>query len=184
MIWIKTLHIAAICLWSAGLLALPGLYIIRNKAVVKEDLYRLQELTRFCYVALISPAAFIAIGSGVALIFLRDAFGQWFHVKLVFVGALVVVHVLSGLVIIRLYDDGEQYPRWRWVGVTAATSVIITAILGVVLWKPDLDLASLLPHVLSEPGGLRRLAEEIAPSLVPGTVPDVHSSGPTMSPTP
>ena len=49
-------------------------------------------MTRFVYVEMTSPAAFIAIGSGTALIFLQATFQEWFSLKMVLVGTLVMLH--------------------------------------------------------------------------------------------
>jgi putative membrane protein len=110
MLWIKLLHVATISIWSAGLICLPGLYVQRTHVPDDESLHRLQGMVRFLYVAIVSPAAFIAVGSGTALIFLREAWVPWFSVKLVFVGAMVVIHILTGLVIIKLFEKGQPLP--------------------------------------------------------------------------
>ena len=50
-----------------------------------------------------SPAAFVAIGSGTALIFLQSTFREWFTLKMVLVGAMVMLHVVAGLVAVRVF---------------------------------------------------------------------------------
>lgn len=160
IVWFKFIHIAAIAVWCAGLIALPSLYVQRSHAASEGVLFRLQALVRFAYVTLISPAAFVAVGSGIVLIFLRQTYAPWFHVKLAFVTLLVIIHVLSGLVIIRLFDEGQSYPVWRFVAVTAMTVASATAIITVVLLKPDFG-ADFLPEALSEPGALREIVASI-----------------------
>jgi len=161
MIWIKALHIAAISFWSAVLLCLPALYVQRAEESGKASLHRLQEMVRFIYVGVLSPAAFIAIASGTWLIFLRETFEPWFSVKLVLVGILSTIHALTGLVIIRLFEKDNVYPAWRFVVVTIFTILVIVLILTVVLLKPEFP--DILPDVMREPGGLRRLAEDLNP---------------------
>jgi uncharacterized membrane protein len=155
MIWLKLLHLAAIAIWSAGLISLPGLYLQRAHVPDRAAKHRLQAMVRFLYVAIVSPAAFVAVASGTALIFVRQSFEPWFTLKLVFVGALATIHILTGLVILRLFEAGNVYPLWRFVAVTAATLLVVTAILFVVLAKPDLP--DLLPAEMAEPGWLSRL---------------------------
>ncbi len=150
---LKFVHIAAIALWCAGLICLPGLYAQRAHAKHPHHLYRLHGFVRFAYVSLISPAAFLAVATGTGLIFAVETFDVWFMVKLAFVGALVVIHVLTGLVIIRLFDKGETYPAWRFVGVTIVTVLVTVAILVVVLAKPALDV-DFLPDFFFTPGAL------------------------------
>ena len=62
--------IAAIAIWTAGLISLPSLYVQRAHVTSDDALYRMQRMTRFAFVALISPAAFIAVTS---LFWLRPA---------------------------------------------------------------------------------------------------------------
>lgn len=161
IVWFKFIHIAAIAIWAAGLICLPGLYVQRAHVTDKDQLYRLQRMVRFAYVGLISPAAFVAIASGTGLIFLQAVFTPWFSAKLGLVATLVVIHALTGLVIIRLFRDGEVYPAWRFVSVTILTLAIVTGILFLVLVKPVLNLP--FPAVLGEPGALQRLIGDLNP---------------------
>lgn len=162
---VKFVHIAAISIWAAGVVSLPGLYVQRARVKDNDALLRLQRLARFAYIAIISPAAFIAIMTGTVLIFLRQTFEPWFSVKLAFVGILTIFHVLTGLVVIRLFRAGEIYPVWRFVGATVLSGGVVIAIFFVVLAKPPIDLAVL--NVLAEPGGLKRLYDELSPWTKP-----------------
>ena len=162
IVWLKLIHIAAVAVWMAGLVSLPGLYVQRAHVSDEDQLFRLQRMVRFAYLTMMSPAAFIAVASGTGLIFLRTVFEPWFSAKLALVGGLALLHSLTGLVIIRLFREGEVYPVWRFIGVTALTVVLITGVLYLVLAKPSLDTGS-LGELLSEPGGLRRLFDEFNP---------------------
>lgn len=157
----KVLHIAAISIWCGSLICLPGLYVRRAHVAGEASLHRLQGLVRFLYVAITSPAAFVGVASGAALIFLRETYQPWFAAKLAFVGLLATIHALTGLVIIRLFDEGEIYPVWRFLAVTALTLIVVTLVLFLVLAKPDLP--SLLPASFAEPGALRRILDGLNP---------------------
>lgn len=165
ILWLKFIHIAAISVWAAGLVSLPGIYVRRAHVTGGDELFTLQRMVRDAYVGLISPAAFVAVASGTALIFLRGTYMPWFSAKLAFVAVMVLLHALTGLVVIRLFREGERYPAWRSVAATLITMAVILAILVLVLAKPD--LGTLLPPVLSEPGGLARLAERLNPWTTP-----------------
>lgn len=158
-------HIAAVAVWAAGVVSLPGLYVQRAHARERDALLRLQRIVRFAYVAVISPAAFLAVATGTALIFLRQTFEPWFSVKLAFVAGLAILHALTGLVVIRLFREGEIYPVWRFVLATLLSGGIVLAIFFVVLAKPAVDLA--VVDVLAEPGGLKRLYRAFNPSRTP-----------------
>ncbi len=165
--WLKFVHVAAIAVWMAGLIGLPGLYVQRVRVAGADELYRLQRSIRFIYLKFVSPAAFLAVASGTGLIFLTESFEPWLSLKLAIVGALALTHALTGLVIIRLFHEGQVYPAWRFVAVTVVTGLLVLGVLFVVLAKPDLDWSVLIPAVLFEPGGLRRLVEELSPWPIP-----------------
>ncbi|WP_249730031.1 MULTISPECIES: CopD family protein [unclassified Chelatococcus] len=161
MIWLKSVHIAAIAIWSAVMICLPSLYMQRARVPNKASLHGLQAMVRFLYVTIASPGAFIAIATGTVLIFLRRSFEPWFSLKLAFVGALVVLHILNGLVILRLFDAGNSYPVWRFLAVTGLTLLVVAVILAIVLAKPAIP--DFFPHALAEAGALRRMVEVLNP---------------------
>lgn len=157
---LKFIHIAMVAIWMAGLVGLPGLYVQRAKTTDDEELLRLQRMVRYAYIVLMSPSAFVAIASGTILIFLREAFEPWLSAKLALVGLLALLHILTGLVIIRLFDEGEVYSGWRFVIVTTVTVTLVLGVFFLVLAKPEFSAA---PSVFSEPGGLARLYDELIP---------------------
>ena len=161
----KFIHIAAISIWVAGLISLPSLYVQRAHVKSDDELFTLQKIVRYSYVAILSPAAFIAVGTGTVLIFLQATYGTWFNYKLALIAALVGIHVATGLVIIRLFNEGEIYPVWRFVAVTVVTAIIGAAILYIVLAKPEIAVP--LPDWFYEPGGLKKMAEDISPWPLP-----------------
>ena len=154
-IFLKFAHLAAIAIWSGGLLALPFLFWQR-RAVAAADLERLHRITRLVYVELTSPAAFIAIGSGTALIFLQATFAEWFSLKMVLVGLMAMLHVVAGLVMHQLFSPTGRFGRPSFVALSVAYAMLISAILWVVLAKPHIDSNRFAAH-LFEPGGLSRL---------------------------
>jgi protoporphyrinogen IX oxidase len=166
IVWLKFVHVAAISIWCAGLICLPGLYLQRAHVADRDSLHHLQRFVRFCYIVLISPAAFVAVATGTALIFVSQTFDLWFTAKLVFIGVLVGIHIVTGLVIVRLFDKGEVYPVWRFVAVTVLTVLTTLAILFFVLGKPALDLG-MLPADFHQPGALRRIVLDLLPWTAP-----------------
>jgi putative membrane protein len=156
--WFKFLHVAAIALWSAGLIALPFLYLQR-KGLSDDALHRLHAFARFLYVAIVSPVAFLAIGSGTVLIFLMGTYEAWFSAKLLGVSVLTGIHIFSGLQILRLFEPGRAYPLWRFSLVMPLTLLTVSTILFLVLGKPQLEWPAFFAD-LFVPG---RLGELLAP---------------------
>lgn len=161
MVWLKVLHVTAISLWAAGLFGIPALYMQRETVRAQAELHRLQALTRFLYVGIASPAAFLGIATGIGLIFIGGTWAPWFAAKLLFVGLLTFVHVAAGLVLLRLFRPGRRFPAWRFAAFSLVTAATVTAILFLVLGKPELP--HLLPDAMSEPGYLRGLLAPFNP---------------------
>jgi len=154
---LKLVHIATISVWAAGLVCLPFLFAQRKDVAKTNALDRLHAMVRFFYVVILSPAAFVAVGSGTGLIFLRSTFEPWFALKLVFVGVMVMIHILSGLLILKLFDETARYSTLRFVVVTGGTLAVVSAILAIVSAKPDIDVSRLTPDWLA-PGRLSEIA--------------------------
>ena len=167
---IKAIHIAAIAIWSAGLIALPGFsmqlgYLRADTAKIGlhgEAVLRLQRAARLTYVGIASPAAFIAVASGILLIFQLGVIAPWFSFKLALVAGLVVAHALAGVTLVRIFEQPEGYARWRYFAATSMTIIIATAIITLTLAKPSLTSAP-LPAAMSEPGALKTMLESFNP---------------------
>jgi protoporphyrinogen IX oxidase len=152
---LKFVHLAAIALWSGGLIVLPFLFWQRRTLEAGADLERLHRVTRLIYVELTSPAAFIAIGSGTALIFLQATFQEWFSLKMVLVGIMAMLHVTAGLVLVNLFLPEGRFSLLSYLALMSAYIAVITAIIWIVLAKPHIDANQFAVH-LFEPGGLGR----------------------------
>jgi protoporphyrinogen IX oxidase len=166
---LKFIHLAAIAIWSGGLIVLPYLFWQRRGLAAGTELDRLHRITRLVFVELTSPAAFVAIASGTVLIFLQATFVEWFTAKMVFVGIMAMLHVLAGLVLHDLYLPDGRFSRTSAIALTIAYLIVIVAIIWIVLAKPNIDSNLFVPH-LFEPGGLGRWLH--------------HSFGETRIPTP
>jgi uncharacterized membrane protein len=153
--FLKFVHLGAIALWSGGLIALPFLFWQRRTLAPGLDLDRLHRITRLVYVELASPAAFVAIASGTALIFLQATFAEWFSLKMVLVGIMSMLHVVAGLVLMQLFLPRGKFGRLSYVALMSAYVVVIAAILWIVLAKPHIDSNQIAVR-LFEPGGLGR----------------------------
>ena len=156
----KFIHLGTIAIWSAGLIVLPLLFWQRRGLEMGSELDRLHRFTRFIYVGMTSPAAFLAIGSGTVLIFLQTTFLEWFSLKMVLVGLLVMLHVVAGLTLMHLFEPTGRFGRFSYVALTVSYLVLITAIIWVVLAKPHID-SNQFATKLFAPGGLRQVLGEI-----------------------
>ena len=157
---LKFIHLATIAVWSGGLIVLPFLFWQRRGIETGPELDQLHRLTRFVYVGMASPAAFIAIGSGTILIFLQTTFLEWFSLKILLVAIMVMLHVMAGLILAHLFEPSGHFGRLSFIALTSAYLVLITAIILVVLAKPHID-SNQFATSLFTPGGLRQTLGEI-----------------------
>ena len=166
VVWLKLAHVTALAIWTGGILLMPILLGQRETAGSGPPLHRLHAFTRFAYINVISPAAFVAIASGTALILVRETYTPWFAAKLAFVGVLVALHVWIGLLVLSVFEDDGHFARWRVAASTVVLSALIAAIFWVVLAKPPIALAGWVAD-LARPGGLGALAEPLIRRLTP-----------------
>jgi protoporphyrinogen IX oxidase len=156
----KFAHLAAIAIWSGGLIVLPYLFWQRRGLAAGPDLDRLHRITRLVYVELTSPAAFVSIGSGTVLIFLQATFAEWFSLKMLLVTLMAMLHVVAGLVLVQLFLPAGRFGRTAYLALTVAYVVLITAIIWCVLAKPQID-SNQFAKALFESGGLSRWVHQL-----------------------
>lgn len=133
----KFVHIAAVCFWMVGLVALGLLLARYRKGMGQRDYSELRLLTHYGYVRLASPAAVIATGAGIVLIFMRELYVPWMFTKLALIGLLCVVHMLIGNSIIRIAEK-QQPPLFSSWWLLGALLPVTLGILLLVLAKPAL----------------------------------------------
>ncbi|MFD2238331.1 CopD family protein [Aureimonas populi] len=153
IVWLKAFHIIALSIWCAGLITVPAMLARRTPGLAGEPLYELQKITRFAFVVVISPAAFIAIGTGTALIFARETFTFWFAIKLLLVGVLAKLHIRAGASVVEVFKEDGTYPLWRMALGMSLVALVVAGILVAVLAKPTMEELG-IPAGLMRPGGL------------------------------
>ena len=149
---LKFLHIAALSIWCAGLIGLPLLLARHSPADEQAVFSRLRIVTHRTYVAVVTPAAVLAIALGTALIFVRNLFVPWMFAKLVLVGVLVLLHVWLGHVTVQTGEQRGAYETHSAGPFLAASLVAMTAILLLVLGKPLIE-PGIMPAWLLSPRG-------------------------------
>lgn len=148
----KALHIAALCIWCGGLVALPMMLTRHDPAHSQADYTVIRRSTHLTYTMIVTPAAVIAVIVGTWLGFLRQTFVPWFFAKLAVVAVMLVLHAWIGHTIVRIAEEpGRHRPPAPWLPLAAVLGCI-TAILLLVLGKPDLRGLP-LPAWLLQPQG-------------------------------
>jgi protoporphyrinogen IX oxidase len=147
---LKGLHIGFISIWMAGLMALPAMLARHEQAIGQVDFQRIRRATHYGYVWAITPAAALAVATGLALIFLREVFVPWMFAKLVLVACLVGLHAWIGHTIIAVAEtEGRHEPPEPTVPIILLGAAV-AGVLLLVIFKPD--LAGLpIPDFLRQP---------------------------------
>ncbi|MBE7184047.1 MAG: CopD family protein [Methylobacterium mesophilicum] len=149
---VKFAHIAALVVWSAGLVGLPLVLAKHSPDKPQFDYARLRIVTHYAYTRIVTPAAVLAIAFGTALIFLRGVFVPWLFVKLMVVGLLVALHAYVGHVTLVLGEEKGEVDTPGPTPLVGAGLVAMLLILLLVLGKPVLG-PELFPAWLLEPQG-------------------------------
>lgn len=157
---LKAFHISFMCVWMAGLAVLPAMLARHDPAIGQWDFARIRHATHYGYIWAVTPAAALAIGSGLALIFLSEVFVPWMLAKLFLVGGLVALHAWIGHTIIAVAEtQGHHRPPSPFFPVLILI-VLSLGVLLLVLAKPELD-------ELPVPDWLRQPLERELPFDVP-----------------
>ncbi len=149
---VKALHLSVLCIWIAGLVALPTMLARHDRAIVQDEFTASRRATHFGYVWFITPAAVVVIGSGLALVFMRAVFTGGIFAKFVLVAGLVAIHAWVGHTIITVAEtEGQHEPPHPLLATVLIAGLVVT-ILFLVLAKPELE-ESPFPAWLLQPLG-------------------------------
>lgn len=150
--FLKAVHIGALCIWCGGLLALPLMLARHAPTISQYDYQRIRSATHLTYTLCVTPAAVLAVIVGTWLVFLRETFVPWLFAKLLFVTLLVAAHAWLGHLLVTVAEKpGRHRPPEPWLPL-AAVLVTTSAILILVLAKPDLEWIR-FPDWLRQPVG-------------------------------
>lgn len=163
---VKALHIAALVVWCAGLLALPLVlqtYGRRADLSTQSGFSAFRLLVHATYTRIVTPAAIIAIVAGTVLIFLRGLTPDWLVAKLVAVVGMVLIHAWLGHLCVEASIGRGSYRMPPPLLAVPPALLFMGAVLFLVLAKPNLTpLIDALPVELREPQG-RPLPSALTP---------------------
>ena len=132
-LWLKALHVAAVLVWSGGLLAAALATALASRSVVSDGSL-IKGIRRFD-TCVTSPAMFVVWGAGLALAMLGQWFpSPWLMVKLVIVVVLSALHGVLAATLRRLgQHDAPQSAGWlRHAPIAIVAGLLSIAVLVVV----------------------------------------------------
>ncbi|MGM0570530.1 CopD family protein [Marinobacter sp.] len=134
-------HISALVVWIGCLVYLPALIAshMGSSHSLEERPHPYDSLSRLLFTRLATPSALVAIIAGTAVFVIDITFHPWLIAKLTVVCLLVVLHTLTGVLVVRAENKPEA-PVALWSGVLMAGSVAaVLIILWLVLAKPPVE---------------------------------------------
>ena len=152
---LKSVHIIALAVWCAGLLALPLLlqvYGRREEIRTQAGFSEFRLLMHAAYTRIVTPAAVITIVAGTILIFVLGLTADWLALKLVAVAGMALVHAWIGHLSVLASEGRGSYDMPSTLFVLPVALLCMGAVLYLVLAKPDLHaLIEALPLDLRTP---------------------------------
>lgn len=142
MPWLLLLHIGTLLCWCGALMYLPALIVVSNRpqAPFADTLGDQRSMPRAVYTLVATPAALCAIGTGTVVFLVYGIVEVWLLVKLALVSALVICHLLLGLLVVRA-EKKPPSALTTYCGLLAMLmAVIMVAIVWLVLAKPLQEL--------------------------------------------
>ena len=137
MLVVKSLHLAFVISWFAGLFYLPRIFV--NLAMVAADssaererlLLMARKLYRF-----MAPLAVLAVGFGLWLWLGFGFHGGWLHAKLTLVAGLIVYHLYCGRLLARFAAGNNPHSHvwYRWFNEIPV--LVLFAVIFLVVLKP------------------------------------------------
>ncbi|MBS8241544.1 hypothetical protein DYI22_13680 [Marinobacter lipolyticus] len=134
------LHISTLVFWVGFLLYLPALVSFSpdtERTSLASD-FPEPAVTRMLFTHVATPIALLAIIAGTLVFVAYQIIQPWLIVKMTLVVLLVVNHIVVGLLVMRAETGNERFLRSWCLLSTGTTCSLATAVLWLVLAKPDL----------------------------------------------
>lgn len=139
-LWIKALHIVAVIAWMAGLLYLPRLYVYHaGTAAGSEASETFKIMERRLLRAIINPAMIAVFLLGGALVMIEGAdlmHAGWFHIKVLLVIVLTVMHGLMARWRKEFERDERRHTAKFFRIMNEVPTVVMIAIVILAVVKP------------------------------------------------
>jgi putative membrane protein len=135
MLWYKTLHIAFMVTWFAGLFYLPRLFVYHAMSNDKISHDRFMIMERKLFWGIMTPGAILTVVFGVLLLQYHEIL-LWLEIKIYLVILLILYHVWCGKI---MYDfKNERNPHSHvWLRIFNEVPVLgLFIIIYLVVFKP------------------------------------------------
>ena len=135
MLWYKTLHIAFMVTWFAGLFYLPRLFVYHAMSNDKISHDRFVIMERKLYWGIMTPGAILTVIFGVLLLQYHEIL-LWLEIKIYLVILLILYHVWCGKIMYDFKNERNLHSH-VWLRVFNEVPVLgLFIIIYLVIFKP------------------------------------------------
>jgi protoporphyrinogen IX oxidase len=136
VLWVKSLHVAFMVTWFAGLFYLPRLFVYHAMAEDAISIERFKVMERKLFFGIMTPGGVLTIVLGLWLWLGYGISGGWMHAKLALVAVLIAYHAYCGKLLADFKHGrnrrGHVYYRW----FNELPVLILFAVVILVIVKP------------------------------------------------
>jgi protoporphyrinogen IX oxidase len=136
VLWVKSLHVAFMVTWFAGLFYLPRLFVYHAMAEDAISIERFKVMERKLFWGIMTPGGVLTIVLGLWLWLGYGISGGWMHAKLALVAVLIAYHAYCGKLLADFKHGrnrrGHVYYRW----FNELPVLILFAVVILVIVKP------------------------------------------------
>jgi len=135
MLWYKTLHIAFMVTWFAGLFYLPRLFVYHAMSDDKISHDRFVIMERKLFWGIMTPGAILTVIFGVLLLQYHEIL-LWLEIKIYLVILLILYHVWCGKIMYDFKNERNLHSH-VWLRVFNEVPVLgLFIIIYLVIFKP------------------------------------------------
>ena len=135
MLWYKTLHIAFMVTWFAGLFYLPRLFVYHAMSNDKISHDRFVTMERKLFWGIMTPGAILTVIFGVLLLQYHEIL-LWLEIKIYLVILLILYHVWCGKIMYDFKNERNLHSH-VWLRVFNEVPVLgLFIIIYLVVFKP------------------------------------------------
>lgn len=135
--WLLVFHLFGIIFWIGSLLLIASLLgMVSDEVGVAKERFILVASDLFFGGCNIGGTVAIAFGILLMIVDPSVLRHGWFHLKLLLVLMLLIVHVRLHRRIVALTDNPSSVNRWEFRVIHAVVSLLLLAILGLAVLRP------------------------------------------------
>ncbi len=146
--WFKSLHLIGVVVWFAGLFYLVRLFVYHAEAKeesepaqsILQKQYELME--KRLYNIITTPGMVVTVIMAIGLIYTEPEIlkSGWLHIKLTFVGLLLIYHFYCGRIIKQLAKGECQWSGQQFRALNEAPTILLVIIVLLAVFKNNLPL--------------------------------------------